>query len=176
MGGKDVKENLAYLTPEEHYVAHQLLVKIHPEEHSLVKAAFMMSTGRSRNNKIYGWVKRKFSAVQSEVQSGEKSSQRGRFWITDGKTNIKLAANSEIPDGWKHGRRIKNVRKADLERQAKEAKRLEEDKMFQSMWKEIIENNLSLCAAEKKFGITKQRMMRYFKKRFPEEYTERFSR
>lgn len=30
LGGDDVQENLVYLTPEEHYVAHQLLVKIYP--------------------------------------------------------------------------------------------------------------------------------------------------
>jgi hypothetical protein len=31
MGGTDDEENLVELTPEEHYVAHQLLVKIYPK-------------------------------------------------------------------------------------------------------------------------------------------------
>ena len=30
LGGSNKKENLVKLTPEEHYVAHQLLVKIYP--------------------------------------------------------------------------------------------------------------------------------------------------
>lgn len=31
MGGSDEPENIANLAPEEHFVAHQLLVKIYPE-------------------------------------------------------------------------------------------------------------------------------------------------
>jgi hypothetical protein len=31
MDGSDLVSNLVYLTPEEHYVAHQLLVKMYPE-------------------------------------------------------------------------------------------------------------------------------------------------
>ena len=38
MGGSDDLDNLVDLTPEEHYVAHQLLVKMHPGEHKLVYA------------------------------------------------------------------------------------------------------------------------------------------
>jgi hypothetical protein len=50
------------LTPEEHYVAHQLLIKIHPTEPKLVYAAIMMSAGtqkHKRNNKVYGWLRRR---------------------------------------------------------------------------------------------------------------------
>ena len=59
MGGTDATDNLVYLTPEEHYLAHLLLVKIYPEETRLVFAAHMMSVGKSRNNKVYGWLKKK---------------------------------------------------------------------------------------------------------------------
>ena len=54
MGGSDSSKNLVYLTPEEHYLAHQLLVKIYPNEDGLVYAALMMCVGHSRNNKKYG--------------------------------------------------------------------------------------------------------------------------
>jgi hypothetical protein len=55
MGGNNAKINLVRLTPEEHYLAHQLLVKIHPEHHGLIKAALRMTThntGRRMNNKL----------------------------------------------------------------------------------------------------------------------------
>jgi len=61
LGGSNSKSNIVKLTPEEHYVAHQLLSKIHPENHSLKKAAWMMtvrSANQQRNNKAYGWIKR----------------------------------------------------------------------------------------------------------------------
>jgi len=38
MGGSDDKDNLVDLTPEEHFLVHQLLVKIYPKEYGLVKA------------------------------------------------------------------------------------------------------------------------------------------
>ncbi len=61
MGGTDAYDNIVRLTPEEHYLAHQLLVKIHPENHALKKSANMMcvkSVNQKRNNKVYGWIKR----------------------------------------------------------------------------------------------------------------------
>ena len=51
MGGSDDKLNLVYLTPEEHYIAHQLLVKIYPKDHKLLSAAmFMTASGDPESN------------------------------------------------------------------------------------------------------------------------------
>lgn len=58
MGGGNELINLVELTAEEHYVAHQLLVKIYPESKTLVHAAVMMS-GRCSGNKAYGWLRRR---------------------------------------------------------------------------------------------------------------------
>ena len=57
LGGIDEPSNLVDLTPEEHFVAHQLLVKIHPAASSLVVAAMLMA-GRIGRNKEYGWLRR----------------------------------------------------------------------------------------------------------------------
>jgi len=63
MGGNNDADNLVDLTAEEHYVAHQLLVKMHPNNHKLVAAAIYMTTGSSSNkkyrmnNKLYKWIK-----------------------------------------------------------------------------------------------------------------------
>lgn len=70
MGGSDSKSNLVDLTPEEHFVAHQLLVKIYPKESKLVYAACWMKS-RVANNKEYGWIKRKFSEVEKEAKTGK---------------------------------------------------------------------------------------------------------
>ena len=64
LGGTDDENNLVSLTPEEHYLCHLLLVKIHPNNIKLVKAAmFMVSANKDqqRNNKAYGWLKRQYS-------------------------------------------------------------------------------------------------------------------
>jgi hypothetical protein len=70
LGGTNDAKNLVELTAEEHYVVHQLLVKIHPDNIKLVSAAMFMTAngagqGRSRN-KTYGWLKRRYSAYMKE--------------------------------------------------------------------------------------------------------------
>lgn len=76
MGGADDASNLVDLTPEEHFVCHQLLVKMHPNNASLVYAARMMTvsapnTDRSKN-KLFGWLRRKnLEAQQNKIFSDE---------------------------------------------------------------------------------------------------------
>jgi len=67
IGGLDTGDNLVLLTPEEHYIAHLLLVKIYPLETGLIYAANIMA---NRNNKQYGWIKRKFSIQNSIDHTG----------------------------------------------------------------------------------------------------------
>lgn len=71
MGGDDEKENIVILTPEEHYVCHQLLVKIYPEHVGLWKAVKLMTGGNDNQdrskNKMYGWLKRKIFYQDSRV-------------------------------------------------------------------------------------------------------------
>jgi len=77
LGGSDREDNLAELTPEEHYVAHQLLVKIYPENSGLVYAAFMMGSSRI-NNKVYGWLRRRHAENISFLLSGKPKSVEHR--------------------------------------------------------------------------------------------------
>lgn len=58
MGGMDVPDNLVDLTPEEHFVAHQLLVRMYPKNASLVHAALLMAK-RATGNKAFGWLRRR---------------------------------------------------------------------------------------------------------------------
>ena len=108
LNGSDTKDNLVYLTPEEHYVAHLLLIKIHPNNHSLVHAAIMMTvTGKDhiRNNKLYGWLRRKHSKAISQKQSGSGNSQFGKYWIYNVVTGeIKRTTSKDIPEGWIRGK------------------------------------------------------------------------
>jgi hypothetical protein len=91
LGGGNKKSNLVDLTPEEHYVAHQLLVKIYPGHKGLLWAAFAMTgtgngVGNGRHgNKLYGWLKRQFIEGQAgkprwdddtKRRIGEKSRER----------------------------------------------------------------------------------------------------
>jgi hypothetical protein len=75
LGGGDEPFNLVNLTPEEHYVAHQLLVKMNPEHLGISYAAMLMSRvgkGKGRvNNKRYSWLKTRYSVLQSQKMANE---------------------------------------------------------------------------------------------------------
>lgn len=105
MGGSDDEENLVYLTPEEHYVAHQLLIKMYPNEIKLVYAAMMMIPNRP-SNKLYGWLRRRFSDYLKSDEIKEKRRNKrlkeAKYWYEKFKSgNYKslrdFAKNSDYP-------------------------------------------------------------------------------
>ncbi|UYD59298.1 hypothetical protein HPMBJEAJ_00199 [Aeromonas phage avDM6] len=79
MGGSDDKSNIAILTPEEHYLAHQLLVKIYPNEGKIIYAARCMAVlcndERRSNNKLFGWLREKYSKETSNRMKHRKISK-----------------------------------------------------------------------------------------------------
>lgn len=82
LGGTNSHDNIVHLTPEEHYVAHQLLAKLYPKSWGLMHAAVLMTsnTNPGRSNKLYGWMRRKLSA-----------RLRGRKLSAEYRRNIALA-------------------------------------------------------------------------------------
>lgn len=101
MGGSDDKENIVDLTPEEHYLAHQLLVKIYPGHPGLSFAAMTMSQNsknhKRQGNKLYGWLKRKHSENITKTQTG-------KVYYNNGDKCIKLFPGEPVPEGFIKGR------------------------------------------------------------------------
>ena len=78
MGGTDDIDNLVKLTPEEHFLCHQLLVKMYPNNRSLIYAATMMCVSNDnvkRNNKRFGWLRRRHAETTSLLKKGTKNSK-----------------------------------------------------------------------------------------------------
>lgn len=92
MGGNNNASNLAELTPEEHFLAHELLVKIYPENKSLVFAAHMMGATR-QNNKVYGWLKRRYVNACTGIPKSQET-----------KRHMSLAKQGYIP--WNAGLKL----------------------------------------------------------------------
>ena len=115
MGGNDDLINIAHLTPEEHYVAHQLLVKIYNYDQRLVYAANMMCNqsrcNKRSNNKLYGWLRRRLSEA-GKTRTGEKNGSFGKPWYHDPITSDsgKFIPGNE-PIGWIKGRSTKKINK-----------------------------------------------------------------
>jgi len=69
IGGSNDQINLVKMLPEEHLIAHLLLVKIHYNNPQLVYAANWMAS-RVKNNKEYGWIKRQFAKIERDTKLG----------------------------------------------------------------------------------------------------------
>jgi hypothetical protein len=81
MGGSDERENLVRLRPEEHFIAHQLLVFIYPKHTKLVYGLLAMSMsvdGNRVNNKMFGWMRRR---VAKEIRRAKTGVPRPRAAI-----------------------------------------------------------------------------------------------
>lgn len=73
MGGTDDASNLVRLTAEEHFMAHKLLVKMHPGNLKLVFALQAMSMnkdGREATNKLFGMWRRMVSKATGDTLRG----------------------------------------------------------------------------------------------------------
>jgi len=99
VGNPDDPTNLVRLTPEAHYTAHQLLVKIYPEHVGLVFAAHRMTSGERRNNKLYGWLRRKHAtAMKNKIVSEETRAKIGaanKGKIVSDETRAKIGASKK---------------------------------------------------------------------------------
>ena len=114
LGGTDDESNLVELTPEEHFVAHQLLVKLHPTNSKLIFATNMLTVSSGnvkRNNKMYGWLKRKFS----ENTSGDNHCLRKNGEARKKNQEYMTGPNnpSTLNGTWNKGLSVR-LRKTDL--------------------------------------------------------------
>lgn len=63
--GKDNEENLVYLTPKEHFIAHKLLVVIYPGNDKIIRALFSMSVMK-RDDRDYIVTAREYQRTKDE--------------------------------------------------------------------------------------------------------------
>jgi len=116
LGGNNKKENIVKLTAREHYIAHLLLIKIHPNNHSIVKAAMMMCVNaknqkRKMTNRIYGWLREKYSKQRSLLYRGKKCTTYNTCFVfnVDKKQSKRIKKEQlqqYLNKGWLKGRVI----------------------------------------------------------------------
>lgn len=104
-GGSDDPGNLVLLTPEEHFVCHQLLAKGNPSHSGLLFSMVRMTGGGNgrgliRSNKAYGWIRRRVSVYRREALLQLKDAH----WMKNPEIAEKVAAKLRgIPKPWMLG-------------------------------------------------------------------------
>jgi len=111
MGGNNETSNLVCLTPEEHYVAHQLLVKIYPGNLKIIQGANAMANlkapgkqveGRAKN-KLFGWLRKRKAELQrgmrypQDVYDRAAAKNRGQKRSDETKAKISEKAKERQP-------------------------------------------------------------------------------
>jgi hypothetical protein len=107
LGGTSTDSNLVKLTPEEHFLAHQLLVKIYPNDSKIVFGAFMLSYdshGHRINNKLFGWLRRRMAksiSIINRANAKERTkksgiTQRGKILSPEHKQKLSDAGKRRI--------------------------------------------------------------------------------
>lgn len=90
MGGNNNKENLVYLKAREHYIAHLLLVKIHPNVGGLKIAVWaMINLSNKHHQRTYKVSSRTYEAYRMH------SSEITKKWFNDGLNNEKIINRNE---------------------------------------------------------------------------------
>ena len=96
IGGNNKKDNIAKLTAREHFVAHQLLVKLYPNNENLIYAVRAMVTSAKnhiRNNREYSWLRIKHAEVMSKLHTSKIVTD-----ITKNKMSVKAKLRGN--NGW----------------------------------------------------------------------------
>ena len=100
MGGSNVENNLVYLTGAEHFVAHQLLAKIYPNNDKVIYAAHMMTIGadskHKRTNKEYGWIREKFVTAMRELHKDIPKTKEHRHAMSMAKLGKSSGVNNNF--------------------------------------------------------------------------------
>lgn len=86
MGGTDKKANVVRLTAEEHFVAHELLVKIYPGHRGLIFSMLAMTMNKCDTrptNKSFGWTRRLVAKAISDARTGvprDRAMMEEKVW------------------------------------------------------------------------------------------------
>lgn len=183
LGGTDDQSNLVNLTPEEHYVAHQLLVKIHKDNKKILYAAVIMCSKRM-NNKLYGWIRRRLSKSQSKAMTGSGNNMFDKRWVSN-EFGTKLVNVEEAEDLLDKGQYIAGkiaarapcgclVRKRCLEHEQKrkltmERKKKEFAQQTMALFEEFLQSDIESITQFAKLKNTSQpALTQVWKKHIPE--------
>lgn len=125
LGGSDKRENIVRLTAEEHYVAHQLLAKVHRGSAALIAAATMMAP-RCGGAKAFGWLRRQHAEFSRKINTNGKN-RVGKFHSQETKEKISKAKSGvkSKPFSEEHRRNI-SLGKTGIPRSEETKKKLSE--------------------------------------------------
>ena len=114
MGGTNDKSNIVKLTAREHYIVHQLLAKMYPNNLGLIFAAYSLSHGSNGdriNNRTYEWIRIQF-VKNLQVFLKNNHPMKGKKHSDETKRKISIAHTGKILTE-EHKTNIRNYNKSE---------------------------------------------------------------
>lgn len=154
MGGTDNVSNLVNLYAREHFVVHQLLVKLYPEINGLVYALVKMSAGKGYhkgriNNRLYNWIKKRNNILKSESKKGKPWSENRRLAYKNNPVVMSAESNEKRRIAL-IGRKTSTGNLGHKQSEETQLKKLRSNKATLSVWLESPTGQEILC-----FGINR---------------------
>jgi hypothetical protein len=103
LGGSNKKENLVLLTGREHFLVHWMLVRIYPENKSLVHAFWAMCNRKgkgqeerySSSSRGYAEAKLRFSELRSKTLTSFYQTPEGQVFFENRHKNMDYVSNNK---------------------------------------------------------------------------------
>lgn len=118
LGGSDLKDNITFITPREHFICHWLLTKIYDlgDEHWKMLNAFRMMRAENPNQKryhtkitarVYENLKEEYARLQSERNQGSGNGFYGKKHRFGAKERISKANKGRVQTAEEKERQVK---------------------------------------------------------------------
>jgi hypothetical protein len=134
IGGTNDNDNIIKLTAEEHYVAHQLLVKIYPDNVKLKYALHTMSIGprgQRSNNKRFGWIRKQNALATKTFHKGRTRSEETKKRISEALKGKPRKGVKGVNLGFKHSEETLRKRSLKLRGQKRTQEQIENNRRAQ---------------------------------------------
>lgn len=108
VGGADAPHNIAILTGREHYIAHQLLVKMYPKHKGIAYSVVAMSM-QAAGSKPFEWLRKHHADLMrgNKLGVGHKRSDKHKAAVSaTHKGKPKSAAQRKKMSDWQIGRKL----------------------------------------------------------------------
>ena len=121
LGGDNTQTNIVELTAREHFICHMLLCEIHPKEHKLQHALFLMAIGKNKvkaktyviSSRVYERLREEYSIMmtgkkQSQKTKDKKSASMKKVWENKSEEEMSDIAHKRWETRIKNGTDIVN--------------------------------------------------------------------
>lgn len=143
---KEHSWNGVRLTAREHFICHQILIKLYPNNYGLIHAAHMMSNSKRYGSKKYSWLKEKHIEYSKSL-TGDKNHFYGKKHSEETKKKLSLLKQGKLHN--RYGKKHSEETKQKMKEKRKLQIITDETRKKLSEWKRTEESKRKMSESHK---------------------------